>query len=54
MQESFGSSRFEYFMNDIELEKKIFGQELSSLENPHLEEEFDLLLLNDYKWLLDS
>ncbi len=53
MEECYGINRFDYFVNNPELERKIFGKEFSSVNNPNLDKEFEILLLNDYPWLLD-
>jgi hypothetical protein len=54
MKDCYGPKKFEFFENMPELEKKIFGHPITTLE--HLissSQDFDILLLNDYPYLLD-
>ena len=54
MKECHGPKKFEFFENMPDLEKKIFGQTISSQEflnqNP---QDFDIIFLTDYPYLLD-
>jgi hypothetical protein len=37
MEDCYGLNRFDYLTNNPELEKKIFGKEFTSVNNPHIE-----------------
>jgi hypothetical protein len=55
MKDCYGPKKFEYFENMPELEKKIFGHPISSLYHLNISsQDFDILLLNDYPYLLDQ
>ena len=55
MKDCYGPKKFEYFENMPDLEKKIFGHPISSLDHLNISnQDFDILLLNEYPYLLDQ
>ena len=54
MKDCYGPKKFEFFENMPELEKKIFGQKITSEENLNVNAaDFDILLYTDYPFLTD-